>query len=94
MSENISKFNKQFLLLILIGIRYESKFYYRLNFIYIIFFKKLDNSQEDFESLINDSTFTSETLKDDGFVLGKIPIYLKSIYSNHKSFMIIISFLK
>ncbi len=94
MSENISKFNKQFLLLILIGIRYESRFYNRLNLIYIILFKKLDNSQEDFESLINDSTFTSETLKDDGFVLGKIPIYLKSIYSIFKFFMIIFLFLK
>jgi len=41
-------------------------------------FLLLDKNIESYDSLISDTTFTIEALKDDGFVLSKIPTYLKS----------------
>jgi hypothetical protein len=38
----------------------------------------LENKIQSFEQLINESSFTIESLKDDGFVISKIPSYLKS----------------
>lgn len=54
-------------LLLLIALKYD----FDLN---IFIEKKL----ETFEEKINDNSFTFETLKDDGFMLSKIPNYLKS----------------
>jgi len=38
-----------------------------------------DNKLQSFEDSINDMAFLSETLKDDGFVIAKIPDYLKHV---------------
>ena len=44
--------------------------------IFKLFF--LENKIQSFEQLINESSFTIESLKDDGFVISKIPSYLTS----------------
>jgi len=47
--------------------------------IYDLYFKIFSEKKlETFEEKINDNSFTFETLKDDGFMLSKIPNYLKS----------------
>lgn len=46
--------------------------------LYHLFSNRNEDKSEDFDTLLNDSSFTTEALKDDGFVIHKIPMYLKS----------------
>lgn len=49
-----------------------------VNHIYNLFSDDINNKTQSFEESINDATFTIESLKDDGFLIAKIPAYLKS----------------
>ena len=49
------------------------------NNLYYLFSSECASEIGDYESLLRDSSFTIETLKDDGFVLSKISIYLKNV---------------
>lgn len=50
-----------------------------VNCFYDVFSSDSENKMENFESLISDTSFTIEALKDDGVVISKIPNYIKSV---------------
>ena len=58
-----------------------------VNHIYNLFSNDQSNSLQSFEDSVNESIFTIESLKDDGFVISKIPNYLKSKFIEDSIYM-------
>lgn len=55
-----------------------STFVQSVNHLFELFSSEPSANTMSYETLISDSTFTIESLKDDGIVVSKIPGYLKS----------------
>ena len=56
-----------------------------VNHFYYLFSSDAEiKDKEKYETLVTDTSFVIESLKDDGFVISKIPSYLKSILSYFK----------
>lgn len=60
-------------------LKYLKSFAKTVNHIYNLFSDDPDNKVQSFEESINESTFAIESFKDDGFVITKIPSYLKNV---------------